>query len=290
MSLKTTSPKRILIAGCGKIGLRLAKRLADSHQVWGLKLGAQAPQDDIRFISADVTQAETLKGKLPDNLDYLIYCLTPNSRDEQSYRQVYQQGLQNLFAALPQKQPLSRLYFISSTSVYSQNDQSWVDENSSTHPARYSGQILLDTERDVAASIHPDTVIRFSGIYGGSRNRLIQQVENGTAALSKSCRLSNRIHEDDCVGFIHHLLQEDMRGQASQPLYLASDSAPVELNEVLEFLAQQLSVKLKKADSDVPLERAGNKKCCNKRMLESGYVLRYPSYREGYLAMLRPSI
>lgn len=281
-----SSSKRILIAGCGQIGSKLAKLLSRSHQVWGLKLSAQAEKDNIEFISADVTRPDTLSGRLPDNLDYLVYCLTPGSRTEQSYQQVYSQGLQNLLSALPQKQSLTRLYFISSTSVYSQNDASWVDENSPTDPVRFSGRILLQAEAIAANSKHPATIIRFSGIYGGARKNLIEQVKNGIATLSTFCRLSNRIHEQDCVGFIHHLLQEDTSGRANLPLYLASDSEPVDLNNVLEFLAMLLSVDLESSESNNRPGRAGNKRCCNKRMLESGYALRFPSYREGYRAML----
>ncbi len=41
-------------------------------------------------------------------------------------------------------------------------------------------------------------------------------------------------------------------------------------------------------EGEVPaLRRAGSKRCRNTRLLETGYRFRYPSFREGYGAMLR---
>ena len=279
--------KRILIVGCGKIGLRVANLLSSNHKVWGLRRSQpQNENGDIQFIAADVCNPNSLS-KLPKDLDYVIYCLTPEERSETAYRHVYLTGLQNILSALPDKQILKRLYFISSTSVYHQNDNQYVDESSPTSPVNFSGQILLAAEAICSASKHPSTVIRFSGIYGAQRSHLIHQVESGQAKLSKESRLTNRIHEDDCVGFIHYLIQEDIRGNTNEPLFLASDCEPIDLNQVITFLASNLDIKLESKNSGKPdTRRAGNKKCSNTKMLNSGYQLHYPSYREGYLAML----
>jgi len=283
------SPKRILMVGCGKIGLRVAKLLSTNNEVWGLSRGHQeAEKQNIQFITADVCEPESLNSQLPKNIDYLIYCLTPAERSESAYRQVYLTGLKNTLSALVNNQSLKRLYFVSSTAVYHQDASEVVNESSSTHPNSFSGQVLLEAEALCAASPHPSTVIRFSGIYGAQRNRLIQQVKSGQAQLSTTCRLTNRIHEDDCVGFIHHLVQEDILGNTVEPLYLSSDSKPVDLNEVIGFLASELSVSLEgQLEGKHDTRRAGNKKCNNQKMLESGYQLRFPSYQEGYLEMLK---
>ena len=282
------SSKRILMLGCGKIGLRVANLLCTEHKVWGLSRNSQAnTAKNIEFITADVCDLNKLKTQIPENLDYVIYCLTPSERSEQAYRQVYLTGLNNLFAALPEGQHLKRLYFISSTGVYHQNNDEVVDESSTTFPTSFSGQVLLEAEALCTQSIHPSTIIRFSGIYGGQRSRLIEQVKKGEAKLSNKPRLTNRIHEDDCVGFICHLIQEDMQGKNNERLYLASDERPVDLNDVLRFLASKLSLELAhQSESKKDTRRAGNKKCSNLKMLESGYKLRFTGYQEGYSEML----
>src|SRR5690554_5017973 len=112
-----TSPARILVAGCGKLGGDIALALADTAQVYGLRRNPDKVPDGITGIGADLTRPETLQGKLPDNLDIVIYCLTPSSYDDEGYHNAYVAGLQNLLDAIGNN-PLSRLFFISSTSVY----------------------------------------------------------------------------------------------------------------------------------------------------------------------------
>lgn len=284
--------KRILIVGCGKIGLRVANALGTMHTVWGLSRRIPSTGYErsprIKPISADVCSPESLNSKLPENLDYLIYCIAPSERNEAAYRAVYLTGLQNIISALPSPETLQHIYFVSSTSVYHQDDDSFVDEESATLPSSFSGRVLLEAEAYCQQLITPSTIIRFSGIYGASRSRLIEQVKAQEVKLSSNHRLTNRIHEDDCVGFILHLVRKNIQEKLNSPLYVASDSEPVDLNEVIKFLAEELELKLaENSPSTVASNRrAGNKKCNNQRMLESGYQLKFPSFREGYSAML----
>jgi len=144
----------ILIAGCGKLGGAIAGMLKDSAQVYGLRRNADKVPEGVEGISADLTLPETLTGKLPGNLDCVIYCLTPSSYDEQGYRDAYVNGLSNLLEALGD-QSLKRLFFISSTSVYAQNDDSLVDETSPAAPFRVTGQQILAGEQ--TAPVLPDS-------------------------------------------------------------------------------------------------------------------------------------
>jgi len=279
--------KQILIAGCGKIGLRVAQQLADQYQVWGLKRNLPSNVSNVGFIQADLADKNTLNTNLEQQcsqgFDFIIYCLSPGERTEAAYRCIYVDGLKNLLDATPNPQRLKRVYFVSSTSVYHQNDQSWVNENSPSQPLGFSGKILLEAETLLKNFKVPSTIIRFSGIYGGNRSRLIEQVKKQESALSNQARITNRIHEDDCVGFLTYLIQQQINGVNNQDLYLATDSEPIDLNDVISWLAQQLNVDISVQKTLVQNRRSGNKFCSNKRMLESGYRLKYPSFREGYL-------
>ncbi|MGO1693895.1 MAG: NAD-dependent epimerase/dehydratase family protein, partial [Marinobacter sp.] len=144
----------ILIAGCGNLGGAIASMLKESAQVYGLRRTPENVPAGVEGVGADLTLPETLTGKLPENLDTVIYCLTPSSYDEQGYRDAYVNGLSNLLGALG-KQRLKRLFFISSTSVYSQNDDSLVDESSPTSPSRVTGQQILAGEQVALDSGHP---------------------------------------------------------------------------------------------------------------------------------------
>ena len=97
---------------------------------------------------------------------------------------------------------------------------------------------------------------------------------------------SNRIHRDDCAGVLAHLIDLTLAKRPIEPLYLASDCEPAPLHEVMTWLAKQLKV-ASTATIQSPLRRRASKRCDNSRLVESGYVFQYPSYREGYAHVLR---
>ena len=72
------------------------------------------------------------------------------------------------------------------------------------------------------------------------------------------------------------------------PLYLGVDDAPVDLAEVLTFLAVELGAPLPRLE-DAPAAGGPDrpsKRCSNALLRSTGYRLRYPTYREGYGALL----
>ena len=291
--------QRILIVGYGKLGSRVAQNLSDKHTVTALKRSPIESSDKISMCFADLTQseslAEALQLSLNDGVDYIIYCLSPSERSEQGYRDVYLTGLKNVLSKLPKPERLKHILFISSTSVYHQSQGEQVDELSPCEPLNYSGKILLEAETYLANLVVPSTCIRFSGIYGGSRRRLIDQVKQALInqeSLTATSGFTNRIHEDDCVGFICHLVKLLDEGQTIEPCYVASDSCPVSQAEVYHYISEQLSqTETKYKDQNVSVivaeassvpRRAGSKRCINKQMLASGYTLIFESYKEGY--------
>ena len=175
---ENTHPTKILVAGCGKLGGRIAQALVGRAQGFGLRRDIRRIPSGVTGIAADLSRPGSLRPALPDALDVVIYCLTPSQYDEAGYRTAYVTGLRNLIDALGSR-PLTRLLFISSTSVFAQNDDSWVDENSPADPDRFTGQQILQGERTALNSGHPATVVRFSGIYGPSRQRFLEEVLEG---------------------------------------------------------------------------------------------------------------
>ena len=275
---------RILIAGCGDIGTSLGSRLAEAgHQVWGLRRGARVLPEPIRPLSADVTEPSSLSD-LPDGLDAVFYTVTPGGRDRAAYERAYVLGFANLLAALESApSPPGRLFYVSSTSVYGQDDGSWVDEDSKTQPTTFSGRAVLAGERLAGASRIDAVVVRFAGIYGPRRTRLLEQVRGGATYAEGPPQFTNRIHRDDCVAVLAHLLA------VSDPAgcYLGVDDAPVPQCEVVEWLAEQLSAPApRRVSADRLSRRAGSKRCSNARLRASGFVFSYPTYKAGYRALL----
>ncbi|TKV69509.1 DUF1731 domain-containing protein [Marinobacter panjinensis] len=275
---------RILVAGCGKLGGAIAETLSQEAEVFGLRRNPARIPQGVHALGADLLERKQVEAILPESLDIVIYCLTPSSYDEEGYRNAYVRGLENLVAALG-SQRLTRLFFVSSSSVYSQNDDSWVDETSPTDPARFSGQMVLAGEQTALNSGHPATAIRFSGIYGPTRQQFLEAVMNGRMDPASPAPFSNRIHEADAVAAVCHLVNRALAGEPLDPCYLASDCEPVRLDEVVAWVREQVPCAAPEPDARKG-GRAGSKRCSNKRLLESGFRFRYPDFREGYREMI----
>ncbi|MFL1466513.1 NAD-dependent epimerase/dehydratase family protein [Marinobacter sp. DUT-3] len=275
---------RILVAGCGKLGGNIASLLADQAEVFGLRRTPDRIPNGIQPLGADLMQADQVNAVIPSRLDAVIYCLTPSNYDEQGYRDAYVTGLKNLLGSLS-GQALQRLIFISSTSVYAQDDDAWVDESSPTEPERSSGQAILAGERLALDSGFPATIVRFSGIYGPSRRRFLEAVVAGNMDPASPGPFSNRIHEVDAAAIVAHLISKSLSGEPVEDCYVASDCEPVRLDEVVHWVQEQLSCAAPKADARKG-GRAGSKRCNNQRLLDSGYRFRYPDFRAGYREMI----
>ena len=278
----------ILIAGCGDVGSALGERLStDGHRVWGLRRHTDALPTSIQPFVADLVVPETLQA-FPPGLDFIFYTAAADAASDEGYQRAYVDGVRNVLTALTsQCQTIRRIFFASSTGVYAQSAGEWVDELSPTAPAHFSGLRMLEGERLLLDSHFPATIVRLGGIYGPGRTRLLRQVRQGEAICRAGPRVyTNRIHRADCAGTFSHL----MTLAEPQTLYLGVDHEPVEQGLVYRWLAEQMGVAPPRIES-VPLNdgrtRRGNKRCRNTKLLNTGYVFQYPSFREGYTAVLR---
>lgn len=281
---------RVLIIGCGDVGSECGRQLLQDQdqdvEIIGVRRNADQLPEAFTRISADFTDAENFIGIIKQQAaDFVIYSAAASQHDEAGYRSAYVEGLNNTLSAIAHwPQPPKHVFFTSSTGVYHQADHSWVDETSVTKPKRFSGAIMLEAEQRLENSDIASSVVRFSGIYGPGRNRLINTVKTGKGAPADPISYSNRIHRDDCAGVLAHLIQSKLEGKSLDNRYLASDCEPAPLAQVTEWLAQQLKTEL----TDFSLGRmAGSKRCNNQRLLDSGYSFKYPDFRSGYASLLK---
>lgn len=276
---------RVLIAGCGYVGEALGKRLlADDHEVWGLRRNPRSLPAGIETITADLAQPEDL-ADLPGGIDVVFYLVSPNGSEDALYRRAYVDGLRGLTGALHRDGQRPRLLFASSTAVYRQHDGTWVDESSETAPDHWSGKRLLEGEQIARQALPPATVVRFGGIYGPRRTQLVDRVRSGRAGYRVGPpQYTNRIHRDDCAGALRHL----MNLENPDSIYLAVDNEPAEERAVLLWLAGVMGSPEPREEekAEVSERPRGNKRCRNARLVQSGYTFRYPTYREGYSAVL----
>lgn len=280
-SRKSQTGKKVLIIGCGDLGARLATHLdLEGYQVTGIRRRPIPNTPQLRYLSCDVNDGPAFEQIIAEGFNIIVITMTPAERSDYGYQQAYVRTSENLVRALAAlNQSPELMLFVSSTAVYAQDDGSRVDESAPTAPESFSGKRLLEAENVIRASGFANVILRFSGIYGPGRHRLIEQVRQHKASASRG--YTNRIHVEDGAGFIAHLIQ---RG-ASAPIYIVTDSAPTPMVEVIDWIADQLGVI--HAYSTEAVNERGNKRLDNALMLGTGFRLRYPDFRRGYAELLK---
>ena len=281
------SAPSVVIAGCGDVGSRLATQLlAQGWEVHGLRRDISRLPKGVIGIAGDLFNEDCPDTWPVGGVDYLVYCAAATDHDEAGYRAAYVQGLRHVLEWLNDYgQEPRHLLFVSSSSVYGQQNGEWVDEESATQASGYSGQVMLEAEQVALKSGIPATVVRLTGIYGPGRERLSTQVREGYRVTIDPPLYGNRIHVDDAAGLLAFLLRHVEQGGALQQCYIGVDDAPAPLAEVVDWLREYLGVTEWAADASV--RRAGSKRCSNARAKALGWVPKYPSYREGCAAILQ---
>jgi nucleoside-diphosphate-sugar epimerase len=273
----------ILVAGCGYVGSALAARLVgEGDRVFGLSRSPRELPEGVQPIAADLGDPGCGR-MLPEPLDAVFYTAAADDGSEAAYRRAYVDGLGNLLTALEaRRRPPRRVLFTSSTSVFHQSDGSWVDEASPTEPGHHRGRVMLEAEARLTRSPLVGVALRLGGIYGPGRTRLLESVRAGRAAYdSRGPNYTNRIHRDDAASALVHLA----RLPQPVPLYLGVDDDPAEHAAVLGWLARRLGAPEPRAEAGSGPLDAG-KRCRNGRLREGGWAPGFPSYRDGYAAML----
>jgi len=289
---------KIAIIGCGDIGIRTARILLNQgHSVVGIRRSVEQLPDWLESIRADVCDQDSLRFLSGDSFDIVLYCLAAAEFTEPAYRSAYVTGVSNTLGSIDNKlTALKRFIFVSSTSVFHQNDGAVVDENSPTIPVSFNGRLMLEAENLVRAR-STGTVVRFSGIYGPHRTRMIDRVKKNIRSAPDDSTYTNRIHVDDCVGVLAHLVSLS-KNNTIESLYLATDSEPCTRFELEAFIASELAQQENQVNSQSGLSRtnaipksgvkriAGSKRCSNSRLVHSGYKFLYPGFRAGYRQVL----
>lgn len=279
---------RILIAGCGDLGCELARRLlaADPGQqkpeIIGLRRDTARLPAGVVPVAADVTQAASLQSLTAFAPDVLVYAVAAHSQTDDNYHAHYVQGLRNVLQALAPAGSLRRVLFVSSTRVYGQQTDRLLDESSLPLPADFGGRRLLEAEALLQELACPATVLRFSGIYGPGRERMLRLARDPLSWPPHNS-WSNRIHRDDGAAFIAYLIQRVLSGRALEDCYVVTDSLPVSQHEVLHWLAAQLGIE--PLPAAIPAVTSG-KRLGNQRLQQTGFQLRYPDYRSGYASLM----
>ncbi len=287
---------RVLIIGCGYVGLPLAAELTrQGHEVFGVRRSESAFEEIKKAgatpIACDITKPDDLlKIALP--FDWVVNTTSSSGGGVDDYKKVYLEGNRNLIEWLKTSPPKKFIY-TSSTSVYGQDDGSVVKENSPTEPAADTGKILVETEKMLLAAAAekkvPAIVLRVAGIYGPDRGHFFHQYMRNEAKIpGKGDRVTNMIHRDDLIGAIIAALKNGRAGE----VYNVVDDEPVAHIHFFRWLSETLGKYMPPfaPEEENTWKKRGvtNKKVSNRRLkMELGYNFKYPTFRQGYTAEIQ---
>mgnify|MGYP001828689390 FL=1 len=276
---------RLLIVGFGDIGQRVSQLLAPAG--WDVHAVRRRPEPLNTFITwhqADYTAPNSLDFAEALQPDFVLTTLTPLSMDIGGYESGFATATRNLLQGLGDH-PAKRIIMASSTRVYAETNGGWVDESSPLSTSDQRALAIIDAEQQLLQGQRPASIIRFGGIYGTTGGRLVKKVLAGRISPPMPVRYTNRIHRDDCAGFIAHLLLQAQAGEELQSIYNGVDDCPVSAHEVESWLAVKLACE-RVNDSQPTVAPPSHKRCRNGALRASGYPLQFPDYKSGYQSVL----
>ena len=233
-----SDPHELLIFGCGFLGSRVAHQwLQRGGTVAAVTRRPEKAQQlaalGIEPVVADLMRPETLNA-LPE-VSRVLYCVGYDRSSGWSKESLYIDGLTHVLEGLPGC--LERFVYVSSSSVYGQDDGSWVDETSATEPTTDGGRICLAAEQRLRERVEQATILRMSGLYGPDRLLArVDQLRAGEPIGGNPEAWLNLIHGDDAARACVAALTSPDPG----PLYLVSDDRPITRREYFTELASRV--------------------------------------------------
>lgn len=275
---------KVLILGAGDLGTETGLRLvAAGHEVTAWRRRAELLPGVFSTASVDLSDDSREFPAIDPDTDLVVFTPAAPERTPEAYRSTYLLAAERLLAAMHRdKVRPGRLLMVSSTAVYGDAAGGWVDESTPANPPSETAKILAQTENLVLSYAGTPVVIRFAGIYGPGRNHLVNQVRDGLARRPGRVVWTNRIHRDDAAAALVHL---GTMTRTPERLYVGVDHEPVDLARVQDFLAGLLGVP-RLASGDAPVNRGGDRRLSNAKLLASGFGFAFPTYREGYASVL----
>jgi len=223
---------RLLIVGCGKVGLRIVARLNRRFRVFAT---TTSPAQCQALRSAGATpMLLDLDGRPSNRIAGLaprVICLAPPPPAGSTDTRIAH--LLQLLRRRPR-----RFVYISTTGVYGDRRGAWVDETASPAPITERALRRADAERRARAHPWHASVLRVPGIYGPGRlptERLRRAVP---APLPAEDVLTNHIHIDDLA----RICVASLFRAAPRRVYNAVDDSCLALGEYLDLVADRFGL------------------------------------------------
>jgi nucleoside-diphosphate-sugar epimerase len=285
--------RRLLIVGCGDVGLRTARALRGRWRVYALvrsgERHTQLRSSGIIPVTGDLDEPESL-GRLGGLAQDVVHLAPPPGEGIRDARTA------SLLRALAKGGSLPRrLVYISTSGVYGDCGGAVVDETRGVRPGNDRARRRVDAERRLRAwGVEHGvqvSILRVPGIYAEGRLPL-ERLKAGTPALlPEQDPYTNHIHADDLARIVIAALSRGRAGRA----YNASDDSWMKMGDYFDLVADEFGlphpprVSWETAQQTMPATLLSfmreSRRLANRRLKKELRVsLRYPSVAQGVSA------
>jgi len=235
-TLKKIGKPRLLLLGCGDVGMRMLPLLRAHYRVLAVTSQPQRCAE-LRAagavpLLADLDQPATL-ARLARLAQIIVHLAPPQASGTTDRR------TRNLAAILPER---ARLVYISTTGVYGDCGGARFDETRPVRPSNARAQRRVDAEQVLRAWARRCggrlAILRVPGIYAQDRLPL-ERLQKGTPALiAEEDVYTNHIHADDLARIAAAAIYR------ARPLrvYHAVDDSDMKMGDYFDAVAQALKL------------------------------------------------
>lgn len=279
---------RILIVGCGDVGLRAARLLRGHARLYALARSRER-HDELRAagvtpIGGDLDDRKSL-ARIAALADRVLHFAPPPTEGETDPR------TKRLLAALGRASLSVSLVYISTSGVYGDCSGAVVPETWPSRPNNTRAKRRADAEarlRRFGSGGPRVSILRAPGIYAQDRMPAERVKKGLPAILAKDDVYTNHIHADDLARLAVTAL---FRGRPNR-LYNAVDDSGLKMGDWFDVVADHLDLprppRLSRAEviaAVTPAMRTfltESRQLSNRRIKkELSFQLRYPTVREG---------
>lgn len=283
---------KVLIAGCGYVGTKLAQSLLASHDVSILvRTETSARKLDTQFhcLTVDLDDRQSIP-EFSLTGTTLFYFIPPPSTG------ITDERLERFLKAIKKGQEPDKIILISTTGIYGNCADDWVDESRTPHAETDRARRRLAAEQTLAEWCNmmqcKYIILRVPGIYGPGKLPVQRIVDQKPILSLTESPWSNRIHIDDLV----QTCQQAMDYSGQYKIFNVSDGNPSSMSDFFLKVAKKMGLpqpeqisldECKTIFSDNMISYLlESKKIVNKRMLDELKVqLRYPTLDQGLAAI-----
>lgn len=229
--------RRLLIVGCGDVGLRMLPALKGRYRVYALT-HSESRHDLLRAhgvvpVPGDLDQPESLT-RLAGIAQDVVHLAPPPSRGIVDTRTA------NLIRALGRRGSLpQRFVYMSTSGVYGDCAGEWVNETRRLRPASDRARRRVSAEaqlrqwgKDQSIAV---VILRVPGIYASNRLPL-ERLASGTPALTPEAdAYTNHIHADDLARVVIASLLRGRPGRA----YNINDDSAMKMGDYFDLVAER---------------------------------------------------